>query len=122
VKEQPQAEVEEQAQGESLDALGRTILLVEDNEMVRQLAHDVLQTLGACIIVAESPKQALQLSAGKKVDMLLTDVVMPGMNGPELHRRLLKLHPHLKVLYMSGYTNNAIVHHGVLDGSVNYIQ
>jgi PAS domain S-box-containing protein len=122
VKEQPAGEVKEPAQGESLNASGRTILLVEDNEMVRQLAHDVLQTLGADIIVAESPKQALQLSAGKMVHLLLTDVIMPEMNGPELHRRLLKSHPHLKVLYMSGYTNNAIVHHGVLDGSVDYIQ
>jgi len=122
VKTQPASEVEKPAQGESLNASGRTILLVEDNDMVRQIAHDVLRTLGADIIVAESPKQALQLSAGKMVDLLLTDVIMPEMNGPELHRRLLKSHPHLKVLYMSGYTNNAIVHHGVLDGSVDYIQ
>ena len=122
VQEQLAAETEKPARGEPLNASGRTILLVEDNDMVRQLAHDILLTLGADILVAESPKQALHLSAGKRVDLLLTDVVMPEMNGPELHRKLLKLHPRLKVLYMSGYTNNAIVHHGVLDESVDFIQ
>ena len=122
VKEQPAVEVEKPAPGPSLNVSGRTILLVEDNEMVRQLAHDILQTLGTDILVAEGPKQALQLSAEKRVDLLLTDVVMPEMNGPELYRRLLKSHPHLKVLYMSGYTNNTIVHHEVLDGSVDFIQ
>jgi len=122
VQEKPALEVEKPGQGPSLNVSGRTILLVEDNDMVRQLAHDILQTLGADILVAESPKLALQLSAGKRVDLLLTDVVMPEMNGPELHRRLLKSQPHLKVLYMSGYTNNAIVHHGVLGESVDFIQ
>ena len=122
VKELPAPEVEKPLRGPALKVSGHTILLVEDNDMVRQLAHDILLTLGADILVAEGPVQALQLSAGKRVDLLLTDVVMPGMNGPELHRRLLKSHPHLKVLYMSGYTNNAIVHHGVLGGSVDFIQ
>ena len=122
VKQQPEVAAAKPVQGVALDASGHTVLLVEDNEMVRQLAHDILQNLGADIIVAASPKQALQLSAGKVVDLLLTDVIMPEMNGPELHRRLLKSHPHLKVLYMSGYTNNAIVPHGVLEGSVDFIQ
>jgi len=122
VKEQLAVEDVKPAQGPVLDVSGHTILLVEDNEMVRQLAHDILQTLGADILVAEGPKQALQLSAGKRVDLLLTDVIMPEMNGPELHRRLLKSHPQLKVLYMSGYTNNVIVHHEVLDDSVDFIQ
>jgi two-component system, cell cycle sensor histidine kinase and response regulator CckA len=122
IKEKPAVKVEKPAQGPLLNVSGRTILLVEDNDMVRQLAHDILQTLGADILTAEGPKQALLLSAGKRVDLLLTDVVMPDMNGPELHRRLLKSHPCLKVLYMSGYTNNAIVHHEILDGSVDFIE
>jgi len=122
VKEQPAVELEKPAHGPLLNVSGRIILLVEDNDMVRQLAYDILQTLGADILVAEGPKQALQLSTGKRVDLLLTDVVMPEMNGPELHRRLLKLHPRMKVLYLSGSTNNTIVDHEVLKDSVNFIQ
>jgi two-component system, cell cycle sensor histidine kinase and response regulator CckA len=106
----------------AVDARGRTILLVEDNEMVRRLAQDLLESLGAEIIVCEGPKQALLLSVGKQIDLLLTDVVMPELNGPQLHRKLLGSHPSLKVLYMSGYTNNASAHQGLFDESCNFIQ
>lgn len=106
----------------ALDARGRTILLVEDDDMVRELAQDVLESFGSEIIVAEGPAQALGKSTGKEIDLLLTDVVMPGMNGPELYRNLLKSHPGMTVLYMSGYTNDAIMHHGVLDERVNFIK
>ena len=122
VKELPAAAPEQTASPVALDARGRTILLVEDNEMVRRLAQDLLESFGADIIVAEGPRQALQLSAGREIDLLLTDVVMPEMNGPELYRKLSASHPTLKVLYMSGYTNNAILHHGGLDDHVNFIQ
>jgi two-component system, cell cycle sensor histidine kinase and response regulator CckA len=105
-----------------LDARGRTILLVEDNEMVRRLAQDLLESFGAEIIVCEGPKQALSLSLGRQIDLLLTDVVMPEMNGPELHRQLLVAHPALKVLYMSGYTNDASVHQDLFDDRVNFIR
>ena len=122
VKELPAAAPEQTASPVALDARGRTILLVEDNEMVRRLAQDLLESFGADIIVAEGPRQALQLSAEREIDLLLTDVVMPEMNGPELYRKLSASHPTLKVLYMSGYTNNAILHHGGLDDHVNFIQ
>ncbi len=56
------------------------------------------------------------------IELLLTDVVMPDINGPELHKKLLEKSPDLKVLYMSGYTNNVIVHHGVLKEGINFIQ
>jgi two-component system, cell cycle sensor histidine kinase and response regulator CckA len=122
VEELPAAAAGKSARPIALNAGGRTILLVEDNEMVRRLAQDLLESFGAEIIVCDGPKQALQLSAGKQIDLLLTDVVMPDMNGPQLHRKLLRTHPALKALYMSGYTSNAIVHHGVLDGGVDFIQ
>ena len=104
------------------DLAGRTILLVEDNEMVRNMVNDLLISQGFTVLAEEGPKQALKSSKGEKIDLLLTDVVMPDMNGPELHKLLLKTHPGLKVIYMSGYTDNVIVHHGVLDKGINFIQ
>jgi DNA-binding NtrC family response regulator len=74
------------------------------------------------VIASESPKQAVTLSEGQYIDLLVTDVVMPEMTGPELYQQLLKTHQEVKVLYMSGYTNNVIVHHGVLDEGINFIQ
>ncbi len=99
-----------------------TILLVEDNEMARNLAYEVLREHEFKVIVAESPMQALQMVEGVAIDLLITDVVMPGLTGPELNERLLKLYPALKTLYMSGYTSNVIVHHGVLEEGINFIQ
>jgi YesN/AraC family two-component response regulator len=71
--------------------------------------------------MAGSPKEALEISKRQTLNLLLTDVIMPDINGPELYQRLLKTHPGLKVLYMSGYTNNVIAHHGILDDGINII-
>jgi len=120
--EAPAAEAAAHADAGGVRAGDHTILLVEDNAMVRQMVCDLLNTSGCPVIVAEGPRQALALSEGRQVDLLLTDVVMPDMNGPELYHALLASHRDLKVLYMSGYTNNAIVHHGVLDEGINFIQ
>jgi two-component system, cell cycle sensor histidine kinase and response regulator CckA len=90
--------------------------------MVRAMVSELLFSHGFTVLVEENPQQALKMSKGQQIDLLVTDVVMPDMNGPELHRQLLKTHPGMKVLYMSGYTNNAIVHHGVLDDGINFIQ
>ncbi|MBP1728475.1 MAG: multi-sensor hybrid histidine kinase [Deltaproteobacteria bacterium] len=106
----------------AIDAAGCTVMLVEDDEMVRTLVSELLLDHGFTVLVEENPQQALKISEGQQIDLLVTDVVMPDMNGPELHQRLLKSHPGMKVLYMSGYTNNAIVHHGVLDAGINFIQ
>lgn len=101
-----------------------TILLVEDAEMVRDLAREVLESCGYRVLVAENGREALRICEQSKrlIHLLLTDVVMPEMSGSELVKRLASLYPQLRVLYMSGYTEDAIVHHGVLNEGINFIE
>ena len=101
-----------------------TVLLVEDEEQIRALASQILRASGYQVLVAESPFDALTicLSYEGQIDLLLTDVVMPSMNGRELAERATQLRPTLKVLYVSGYTDNTIVHHGVLEEGVAFLQ
>jgi PAS domain S-box-containing protein len=102
-----------------------TILLVEDEEMVRKLACTVLQKNGYTVLEASNGEEALRIVQGQNgnpIHLMVTDVVMPGMSGRQLAERLLPLRPEMKVLYMSGYTDDAIVHHGVLDPGIAYIQ
>jgi CheY-like chemotaxis protein len=101
-----------------------TIMLVEDNEEVRQLTYIVLNRLGYQVLVASDASEALTaiIAHSGRIDLLLTDVVMPGLNGRELYQECLKHYPQLEVLYMSGYTNNIIAHRGVLDQGINFIQ
>jgi two-component system cell cycle sensor histidine kinase/response regulator CckA len=102
-----------------------TILLVEDEEMVRKLACTVLQKYGYTVLEAPNGEEALRIIEGQNgnpVHLMVTDVVMPGMSGRQLADRLASLWPETKVLYMSGYTDNAIVHHGVLEPGIAYIQ
>jgi CheY-like chemotaxis protein len=103
-------------------AMHCAILLVEDNRMVRDMVREVLNNCGSTVIEAGGPKQALEMVNGRHLDLLVTDVVMPDMSGPELYRRLSEFYPALKVLYMSGYTQNVIAHNGALDEGVNFIQ
>ena len=96
-----------------------TILMVEDDEFVRRYAEGQLRRLGYTVLVAENGLQALRLlRVHDSIDLLFTDVVMPGMGGRELAEQARKLRPGLRVLYTSGYTENAIVHHGRLDPGV----
>jgi len=101
-----------------------TLLLVEDNQMVRDLARVVLEKQGYTVISAASGPEALRVLEGHcgTVQLLLTDVVMPEMNGKELFTEALKKQPGLKALFMSGYTDNVIARHGVLDAGVQFIQ
>ena len=101
-----------------------TILLVEDNEQVRNLGHAILKRQGYMLLVAESGADALTILASHDgpVDLLLTDVVMPDMNGKDLFTEVAEKYPGIKVLYMSGYTDNVIAHHGVLEEGVQFIQ
>jgi CheY-like chemotaxis protein/two-component sensor histidine kinase len=99
-----------------------TVLLVEDNLDVMALVRRVLTARGYSVIAAPDPRLALELAGAGRIDLLVTDVVMPGMNGPELHRRLLKTHPGLKVLFMSGYTDNLVARQVDLDPGADFIQ
>jgi len=100
-----------------------TVLIVEDEEAVRRLADRILRSAGYKVLTAAGGGEALLLCEKHDgaIDLLLTDVVMPQMSGRELAERLAKTSPKLKVLYMSGYTDNAIVHHGVLDPGTRFI-
>jgi PAS domain S-box-containing protein len=101
-----------------------TILLVEDDTNVRQLVSEVLQDLGYTLLPAVDGFDATQIAESYqgRINLLLTDVIMPGMNGKTLADLLLKTRPDLKVLFMSGYTDDIIGHHGVLDPGVLLIQ
>jgi len=94
-----------------------TVLLVEDDAQLRQLSSSVLAHCGYRMLVANGPEEGLAIAKSnhKDIRLLITDVVMPGMNGRQLAEQILRDSPNMKVLYISGYTNNAIVHYGVLD-------
>ncbi len=100
------------------------ILLVEDEPMLLEMTTTMLELLGFTVLPASSPTEALALleRTGGVIDLLMTDVVMPDMNGRELARRMQALRPDLKCLFMSGYTANVIAHHGVLDKGVHFLQ
>ncbi len=101
-----------------------TVLVVEDEPMLLDLALTVLKDLGYAVISAASPHEAIRLAdayAGQ-IHLLLTDVVMPEMNGRDLAKRLQSQYPNLKCLFTSGYTANIIAHHGILEGDMNFIQ
>ncbi|HXK11215.1 MAG TPA: ATP-binding protein [Vicinamibacteria bacterium] len=100
-----------------------TILLVEDDQHVRELARAVLVECGYSVLGAENGAQADSLcrTYGGEIHLLLTDVVMPGVGGRELARQVIALRPRVRVLYMSGYTSNAIVHHGELDANTSFL-
>jgi PAS domain S-box-containing protein len=106
-------------------ARGReTILLVEDEANVRRLARQYLETQGYKILEAADGAEALQIVEGHKdkIDLLLTDVVMPGINGRELAAHVTQKLPEIRVIYMSGYSENAVGHDGMLDAGINLLQ
>jgi nitrogen-specific signal transduction histidine kinase/ActR/RegA family two-component response regulator len=101
-----------------------TILLVEDETRVRKLILDVLRSRGYNVLEATRGEEALRLARrhGGSIDMALVDVVMPEMSGPDLVKELEPLCPKLRVLYMSGYTDEAVMHHGIAESSVAFLQ
>jgi CheY-like chemotaxis protein len=101
-----------------------TILLVEDEAAVLSLTAILLKKLGYTVLAAGTPDEAIRLARkyDGRIHLLITDMVMPGMNGRDLAEKLRPLHSNLKPLFMSGYTADVITKHGVLDKSVRFIQ
>ncbi len=117
-------ETEDKAAEPSTAYRGETVLVVEDDNDLRTYLAEVLRELGYTVITANGSEQALKhLNApATKIDLLLTDVVMPGRNGRELAQEAQRLRPALPVLYMTGYSRNAVVHHGRLDHGIELLQ
>ncbi|MCF8074852.1 MAG: transporter substrate-binding domain-containing protein [Desulfotignum sp.] len=103
---------------------GETVLVVEGETSILKLAKRILEQLNYTVLTAETPGEAIAVTNENDGDihLLITDVVMPEMNGRDLAEKLLAEYPKLKVLFMSGYTANVIAHHGVLDADVHFIQ
>jgi PAS domain S-box-containing protein len=126
----PRVSVGQEGLGHARDATPRpvggteTILVVEDDDAVRTLASDVLASHGYQVTACPDPTQALEMlePPNPAPHLLVTDVVMPGMDGRQLAERARQILPGLRVLYISGYTQNSIVHHGVLDEGLAFLQ
>ncbi|MCB9099985.1 MAG: PAS domain S-box protein [Anaerolineales bacterium] len=100
-----------------------TVLVVEDEDLVRKLVCEALEACGYDVLEARSPAKGLELASSKAtIQLLITDIIMPEMNGKEFYQKLRAIHSTTKVLYMSGYTNNVIIHHGILDEGANFLQ
>jgi len=101
-----------------------TVLLVEDESAILALGTRILERLGYQVLAASTPGKAIRLAEehSGEIQLLITDVVMPEMNGRDLAKRLLSLYPNLKRLFMSGYTADVIAHHGVLEEGVHFLQ
>ena len=103
---------------------GETILVVEDEDAVRSLVARVLRTRGYRVLEAASGTIALEVVDAHigSIDLILTDVIMPGMSGPDLVRRLIAERPTLRVIYMSGYTQDEVLHHGVRQDAASFLE
>jgi CheY-like chemotaxis protein len=110
-------------QGDSL-AGSETILLAEDDAILRPLAKALLEKLGYTVLDAADAAMALSGARAHQgpINLLVADVVMPGLSGRELARRLAEFRPETRVLYVSGYTDDAIVHHGMLEPGLHFLQ
>jgi CheY-like chemotaxis protein len=122
--DEPLEEAGEVVVQKELTGRGETILVVEDEEKVRQVTVQILTKNGYTVLEASHGDEAKQICEehGGPIHLIVTDVVMPGMNGRQLAKSLEPHHPEMKVLYMSGYTDDAIVHHGVLDKGLHFLQ
>lgn len=112
------------ASGEGEDADKPTILLVEDEKMLREMIGEVLECAGYEVLACAHPNDGIEMSmqhAGE-IDLLLTDVVMPGMNGHEMSTRILEKRPKLRVVYMSGYSEQVLTERGQYDAEFEYLQ
>jgi two-component system cell cycle sensor histidine kinase/response regulator CckA len=117
-------EIAEKPDASVMAAGSGTVLLVEDDDMVREMTATMLQAIGYTVQVAESASDALSLCEKKdaRIDLLITDVVMPGMSGRELRGRIEAVRPGIKVLFTSGYTSSIVVQRGMLEEQVHFLQ
>jgi PAS domain S-box-containing protein len=119
----PAEQLRKPTEGKSLTGT-ETILLAEDDAILRPLARELLEKLGYRVLATEDTPSALAAAAAHrgKIDLLIADVVLPGPSGRELAKRLTETRPEAKVLYVSGYTDDAIVHHGMLEPGLEFLQ
>jgi two-component system, cell cycle sensor histidine kinase and response regulator CckA len=117
-------QVPDKLSDETLPMGTETVLITEDDADILELGQSILEQLGYTVLAAGTPDDALAVAKAYKgrIDLLITDVVMPQMNGKELAHRLCEATPGLRCIYMSGYTANVIAHHGVLDPGVRFLQ
>jgi CheY-like chemotaxis protein len=110
--------------GSSIHARGETILVAEDEDAVRALTTRILRKRGYAVLEAKHGAEALEIAQkhSGRIDLLLTDVVMPVLGGRELAERLARVRPAVKVLFMSGYANDALLQHGVSQGSRTFLE
>jgi two-component system cell cycle sensor histidine kinase/response regulator CckA len=110
------------AAAEPLEGSG-TVLVVEDEDGVRHLVQRVLERFGYRVLVAASPHEALRIARGERlINLLMSDVVLPGLSGPDLAEQIVAIQPGIRVLYMSGYTDEAIVHRGLLNAGTPFLE
>jgi CheY-like chemotaxis protein len=121
---EPAAQVVEPEEVHRVEPGTETILLVEDEANLRYLARQFLEKQGYKVIEAADGAVAMQIAVAHEgiIHLLLTDVIMPGMNGRELAQRISEIRPNVKILYMSGYTENVIGHNGMLDAGIRLLQ
>ncbi len=116
--------VEAQSMAQIAPSRGETVLIVEDEQAILEMGKMMLEKLGYRVLAANTPSEAVRITSehAGKITLLITDVVMPEMNGRELAQKLHTFCPDMKTLFMSGYTANVIAHRGVLEEGVNFIQ
>jgi two-component system, cell cycle sensor histidine kinase and response regulator CckA len=121
--DEPAEHYESSPSRRAVPAGSETVLLVEDSDSLREVTREFLQMAGYSVVESSDASEALRLASNHDgpIHLLLTDVVMPGMNGRDLAREMQSIHPETRVLFMSGYTANAIHHHGVLEEGLSLL-
>jgi two-component system cell cycle sensor histidine kinase/response regulator CckA len=107
-----------------IDNASETILIVEDDETLLEVTHRSLEAAGYAIISARNPEEAIRMAERHPgpIHLMVTDVILPGINGAQLASQLSRLRPEMKVLFVSGYTDETIVRHGVLEPGLAFLQ
>jgi CheY-like chemotaxis protein len=107
-----------------IDKKDHTILFVEDETSILEIGTETLESFGYKVLAADKAEKALEIAKEHdgKIDLVITDVIMPGMNGKELERTLLKIYPDIAVLFMSGYTADVLFSEGIVEDETNFIQ